>query len=148
LNRLRVITEAVIGRVLLCPTCIPDSGSHYPVDAPELGVRPPESAKGDSRRLTPGRSRPIHGRDQSVSFYLRCDHSHFLLYRWGRACLTRACQKATDTDQRPKHRFPMSCHFVKARAPYSPIQIITRLAWFLFLPQTSGLQSSCSTAAS
>jgi hypothetical protein len=51
LNRLRVIAKIVIGRVLFCPPCVPDTGANDTRDTPEPGVRSPESAKSKGCRL-------------------------------------------------------------------------------------------------
>jgi len=54
LNRLGVVTQAVISGVLCSPARIANTSANYTRDTPEPGVRAPESAQGKSRRFSPG----------------------------------------------------------------------------------------------
>jgi len=51
LDRLDVVPEVVIRRVLRRPARVPDAGAENPGKTPEPGVRTPESAQGECRRL-------------------------------------------------------------------------------------------------
>ena len=77
LNRLRVVTEAVIRGILLFATRITDPGSHYPVVAPKLGVRPPESAQSKRGALYPFGNDSIYQRNFFGDYMSVSHHDQF-----------------------------------------------------------------------
>ena len=61
LDRLRVITQTVIGWVLFAPSCVSHTGTNHAFDATELGIRTPESAQCKCRDFGLGRHGGIYG---------------------------------------------------------------------------------------
>lgn len=51
LDSLRVIPNTTVSRVLACTSSVADTSPYYTIKAPEPGVRPPESAHGESGGL-------------------------------------------------------------------------------------------------
>ena len=51
LDRLAVVAEGIVGRVLLYATGIADTAAQDPIDAPKLGVGTPESTESKGRGL-------------------------------------------------------------------------------------------------
>ena len=80
LNRLAVVAEAVVAGVFFGTSCISDAGTNYTVKAPEPGVRAPESAHGEGRRLGYLRRQRIYGRDRYIkSRRITCVIHHCIL---------------------------------------------------------------------
>jgi hypothetical protein len=64
LDRLDVVPEVVIRRVLRRPSRVADAGAENAWETPEPGVRTPESAQGESRRLRHSRQGSVDRRDR------------------------------------------------------------------------------------
>ena len=61
LNRLGVIAEAVVSGVFFCPSAIPDPCPHNALNAPELGIWTPESAKSERGCFRRGGDHGVYG---------------------------------------------------------------------------------------
>lgn len=70
LNRLRVVAEIVIGRVLLGAACVAYQGRKDTVDLPEPGIRSPESAQAEGGCLD------VRRRCRSQAFHIVLPRGH------------------------------------------------------------------------
>ena len=71
LDRLRMISNVMVGRIRVGAPRVADARAEYPIEAPEPGVRAPESAKGKGG-----------GFEEPVTFSFVC---HFLPPLYGRS---------------------------------------------------------------
>ena len=76
LDRLRVVTQAVVCRRVICTASIAHAGPHHTLQTPEPGVGPPESAQSEGGCCGLKRFGSIDGWNCSRYFFSRCGYLH------------------------------------------------------------------------